>query len=216
MVRDADTYQRLPTDLITKEEVAMYQVLEQDDQVPDDDAKTISSTSTANYDWEEVETSLTSIAKAFHTIGQEYEKLTGTVSHMSEVQAAQVIGRLPILPALKQELKAEKTEVAKMTEMEPVPGTSQRLPAAEAEILVEVPPEEVIVEPTAEEKEDEPDEENVNEYFKKYMLTGKGKDPEEKIQEACKENNYRNLIILIAVGDYGANKAKNIKKSLKS
>ena len=96
--------------------------------------------------------------------------------------------------------------------MQPVPGTSQRLPAAEAERLAEVPPEEVIAELTAEEKEDEPDEENMNEYFKKYMLTGKGTDPEEKIQEACKEINYRNLIILIAVRDYVVNKAKNIKE----
>ena len=180
--------------------------------MPDDDAKTISSTSTANYDQEEVESSLTSIAEAFHTIAQEYEKLTSTVPHMSKVQAAQVIARLHILPALKQELKAKKTQVAKTTETEPVPGTSQRLPAAEAERLAEVPPEEVIAELTAEEKEDEPDEENVNEYFKKYMLTGKGKEPEEKIQEACKEINYQNLIILIAVGDYAVNKAKNIKE----
>ena len=118
-----DTDQRLPTDLITEEEVAMYQVLEQDDQVPDDDAVTISSTSTGNYDREEVETSLTSIAEGFHTIAQEYEKLTCTVPHMSKVQVAQVIARLPILPALKQELKAEKTEVVKTTETEPVPGT---------------------------------------------------------------------------------------------
>ena len=44
------------------------------------------------------------------------------------------------------------------------------------------------------------------------MLTGKGKDPEEKIQEACKEINYQNLIVLIAVGDYVVNKAKNIKE----
>ena len=190
MVRDMDTDQCLPTDLITEEEAAMYQVPEQDDQVPDDDGKTISSMSTANYDWEEVETSLTSIAEAFHTIAQEYEKLTGTVPHMSKVQAAQVIARLPILPALQQELKAEKTEAAKMAEAEPVPGTSQELPATGAERLAEVPLEEAIVELTATEKEDEHDEENINEYFKKYMLTGKGKDLEEKIQEACKEINY--------------------------
>ena len=168
MVRDTDTDQHLPMDLITEEEAATYQVLESDDQMPDDDAKTISSTSTANYDQEQVETSLTNIAEAFHTIAQEYKKLTSTVPHMSKVQAAQVIARLTILPALKQELKAEKTETAKTTETEPMPGTSQELPAAEAERPVEVPPEEVIVELTAEEKEDEPDEENVNE------------DPEEK------------------------------------
>ena len=108
MFRDTDTDQCLPTDLITKEEAATYQVLEQDNQMPDDDAKTISSMSTANCDWEEVESSLTNIAKAFHTIAQEYEKLTGTVPQMSKVQAAQVIARLPILPALQQELKAKK------------------------------------------------------------------------------------------------------------
>ena len=101
MVRDMDTDQCLPTDLITEEEAAMYQVPEQGDQVSDDDAKTISSMSTADYGWEEVETSLTSIAEAFHTIAQEYEKLTGIVPHMSKVQVAQVIARLPILPALK-------------------------------------------------------------------------------------------------------------------
>ena len=190
MVRDTDTDQHLPTDLITEEEAVLYQVLGQDDQMPDDNAKTISLMSTANYDWEEVETSLTNIAEAFHTIAQEYEKLTSTVPHMSKVQAAQVIARLPILPALKQELKAEKTETTKMTETGPVPGTSGELPTAEAERPAEVPPEEVIAELTVEEKEDEPDEENVNEYLKKYVLTGKGKGLEEKIQEACKEINY--------------------------
>ena len=109
---------------------------------------------------------------------------------MSKVQAAQVITRLPVLPALKQELKAEKMETARMTKTEPVPGTSQELPAAEAETPTEVPPEEVMEELTVEEKEDEPNKEKVNEYFKKYVLTGKGKGPEEKIQEACKEINY--------------------------
>ena len=54
MVRDTDTDQHLPTDLITEEEVAMCQVLEQDDQVPDDNVETISSMSTANYNWEEL------------------------------------------------------------------------------------------------------------------------------------------------------------------
>ena len=134
---------------------------------------------------------------------------------MSKVQAAQVIARLPILPALKQELKAKKMETAKTTETESMPGTLLEPPAAEAEKPADEPPEEVIAELTAEEKEDEPDEENVNEYFKKYLLTGKGKGPEEKIQEACKEINYQNLVVLIAVGDYIVNKAKNIKEVAK-
>ena len=85
---DTDTEQCLPTDLITEEEAATYQVPGQDNQTLDDDAETISSTSTADYDHEEVETSLTNISKAFHTIAQEYKKLTSTVPHMSKIQAA--------------------------------------------------------------------------------------------------------------------------------
>ena len=81
--------------------------------------------------------------------------------------------------------------------------------------MAEVPPEEVVAEPTVEEKEDKPNEENINEYFKKYVLSGKGKGPEEKIQEACKEINYQNLVVLITVGDYIVNKAKNIKEVAK-
>ena len=87
-------------------------------------------------------------------------------------------------------MKTEKMETAKMTEAEPVPGTSVELPVTEAEKPAEELTDEVMIEPTVEEKEDEPEEENVNEYFKKYVLTGKGKDPEEKIQEACKGINY--------------------------
>ena len=85
---------------------------QQDGPTIDDDAETISSTSTADYNCEEVETSLTTISEAFHTITQEYEKLTDTVSHMSKIQAAQVISRLPVLPILKQEVKKEKAEAA--------------------------------------------------------------------------------------------------------
>ena len=73
----------------------------------------------------------------------------------------------------------------------------------------------MMVEPTLEKKDDEPEEESVNEYFRKYILTGKGKSPEDKIQEACKEINYQNLVILIAVWDYVVNQAKNIKEVAK-
>ena len=47
------------------------------------------------------------------------------------------------------------------------------------------------------------------------MLSGKGKNPKEKIQEACKEINYRNLVVLIAVSNYVINQARILKKSLK-
>ena len=66
-----------------------------------------------------------------------------------------------------------------------------------------------------EEGDDELNEGTVDEYFQKYMLSGRGKNPEEKIQEACKEINYRNLVVLIVVGDYVVNQAKNIKEVAK-
>ena len=215
VIWDTDTEQHLPTDLITEEEAATYQVPGQDNPAIDGDAKTISLTSTADYDREEVETSLTTISKAFHTIVQEYEKLMGTVPHMSKIQATQVIARLSVLPIQKQEVKGEKAEATDVIKVEPVPGTSAEQPTAEAEKSVEKLTEEVMVELTIEEKDDELEEENVDEYFRKYMLTRKGKGPKEKIQEACKEINYQNLVILIAIGDYVVNQAKNIKEVAK-
>ena len=172
-------------------------------------------TSTADYDREEVKASLTTISEAFHTIAQEYEKLMTTVPHMSKIQAAQVIAKLPILPIQKQEMKMERTEATKTVEAEPVPGTSAEQPVTEAEEPVEEPTGKVMVEPTLEKKDDEPKEESISEYFRRYILTGKGKSPEDKIQEACKEINYRNLIVLIVVRDYIVNQAKNIKEVTK-
>ena len=214
-VQDTDTDQQLPTDLITEAEASTYQVPEQDDPTIDDDAETIKSTSTADYNREEVETSLSTISDAFHTIAQEYEKLTDTVLHMSKIQAAQLIARLPVLPILKQEVKKEKLETADVVEIEPVPGSSTERPAAGAEKTMEKPTEEATVERTTEEGDDEPNKGTVDEYFQKYMLSGRGKNPEEKIQEACKEINYRNLVVLIAVSDYVVNQAKNIKEVAK-
>ena len=201
--------------MITEAEASMYQVPEQDNPTIDDNAETISSTSTADYNCEEVVTSLSTISDAFHTIAQEYEKLTDTVPHMSKIQATQVIARLPVLPILKQEVKKEKLETADVVEIEPVPGTLTEWPAAVAEKTMEKPMEEATVEQTTEEGDDAPNKGTVDKYFPKYMLSGRGKNPGEKIQEACKEINYRNLVVLIAVGDYVVNQAKNIKEVTK-
>ena len=129
-IQDTDTDRHLPTDLIMEAEAITYQVPEQDEPTIDDDVETISSTSTVDYNREEVETSLSTISDAFDTIVQEYEKLTDTVPHMSKIQAVQVIARLPVLPILKQEVKREKAETADAIEIEPVPGTSIDRPTA--------------------------------------------------------------------------------------
>ena len=109
---------------------------------------------------------------------------------------------MPILPFVKQEIKAE----GKQAPDPPLPRTLQDQGAIQ-EQLTEVPaPAEVLEEEVPEKEEEEPEVEITDEYFRKYMLTGKGKWPEEKINEACKEINYKNLLVLVAVADYIINK----------
>ena len=60
LIPDTEVEQVLPTDRITEAEAATYQIPEDDDDA-NDDAETISSTSTADYDREEVEMSLNNI-----------------------------------------------------------------------------------------------------------------------------------------------------------
>ena len=164
-IQDTDTDRHLPTDLITEAEASTYQVPEQDNPTIDDNVKTISSTSTADYNHEEVKTSLSTISDAFHTIAQEYEKLTDRVPHMSKIQAVQVIARLPVLPILKQEVTKEKVETTDVVEIELVPGTSTERPTAGTEKPTEKLTEEAIVERTTEEGDGKPDESTVDEYF---------------------------------------------------
>ena len=49
-VKDTDTNKVLPTDYITEAEAETYQIPKKDHQLIEDDAETISSTSTADYD----------------------------------------------------------------------------------------------------------------------------------------------------------------------
>ena len=174
----------------------------------EDDVQTISLTSTADYDREEVEASLTNITDAFHVIGQEYKKLVGVVPHMSKTQAAGVIARMLILPFVKQEAKAE----SKQDPVEPLSSTTQEWTATPEGPRVTQDPTKVVEEETVEKEEDEPEVEVTDEYFRKYILTGKGKDPKAKINKACKEINYPNLVVLIAIGIMSSIKLKTSKK----
>ena len=185
-VQDTDTDQQLPTDLITEAEASMYQVPEQDDLTIDDNAETISSTSTVDYNCEEVEASLSTISDAFHSIVQEYKKLTDMVPHMSMIQATQVIARLPMLPILKQEVKKEKMEAADVVEIKPVPGTSIEQPAAGAEKTMEKPMEEAIVGRTMEEGDDEPKESTVDKYFQNICYLEKERTPKKRFKKPVK------------------------------
>ena len=153
----------------------------------EDDSEMISTTSTADYDREEVEASLTNIADTFHVIGQEYEKLVGVVPQMSKTQAASVIARMPILPLVRQEAKAE----SKQDLAEPLPSTTQEQIAIPEGPRVTQDPTEVMEEETVEKEEDEPEVEVTDEYFRKYILTGKGKDPKVKINELARKSTTK-------------------------
>ena len=72
LVLDTETDRKLPTDHIMEQDTNKYFMLP-DEQEDGNDTETISSMSTADYDREEVETSLATVAEAFHTIGSEYE-----------------------------------------------------------------------------------------------------------------------------------------------
>ena len=72
LVLDTETDKQLPTDLIMEQDTDKYFV-QPDEQEDGNDTETISSMSTADYDREEVEMSLATVAEAFHTIGNKYE-----------------------------------------------------------------------------------------------------------------------------------------------
>ena len=182
----------------------------------EDDAETISSMSTVDYDWKEVETSLSTIADAFHTIGQEYERLVGNVPHMSKIQAANIVAHVPIIPFLKMDTKMEiKQGPAMDRTMESVPSMSCGQPVMPVDTRTSQAPLEVTGEEDDKKNDDDTETKVMDEHFKKYILSGKGKDPEEKINKTYKEVNYHNLLVLIAVGDYIVNKAKNIQTVVK-
>ena len=72
LVLDTKTDRQLPTNHITEQNTDKY-FMPLDEQEDRNDTETISSMSTADYDGEEVEMSLATVAEAFHTIGSEYK-----------------------------------------------------------------------------------------------------------------------------------------------
>ena len=72
LVLDTETDRQLPTDLIMEQDTNKY-FTQPDEQDDGNDTETISCMCTADYDREEVEMSLATVAEAFHMIGNEYE-----------------------------------------------------------------------------------------------------------------------------------------------
>ena len=80
--------------------------------------------------------SLATVAEAFHTIGSEYERLCTIVPHMTKVQAASVISRLPVIPFLSKKVKVNMETKQDMGTME---STSEALRVPQTSQTSEVP-----------------------------------------------------------------------------
>ena len=243
LVLDTETDRQLTTDYITEQDTEKYFV-QQEEQEDEDEMETISSMSTADYDQDEVEASLTTITNVFHKIGNEYEHLCSIVPHMTKTQAANFIGRLPIVPfmgkgmSVKTEAKTEPgkskptttmttmmttttwettTRTADMTGQERTTGvqvTPGMLPVVKIDTNLE---EEIDMEKDAEISKRATEttgemgvkQEKVKQY-NRYVLSGKGGTPKQKVNEAVKDINYHNMVVVIAVGDRTINNVGSI------
>ena len=121
---DTETDRQLPTDLITEQDTDKY-FTQPNEQEDGNDMETISSMSTADYDREEVEMSLATVVEAFHTIDNDYERLCTIVPHVTKVQAASVISRLPVILFLGKKEKVKVETKPEMGIMEPMPEVPQ-------------------------------------------------------------------------------------------
>ena len=160
---------------------------------------------------------------------------------MTKMQVASVIGWLPIIPfvgkggPVKAEIKAEPrkseptmtamtavlqeviTETPNITRPEET-TVVQVLPRTSPAIKVNVDSVEVDIEKDAEapQRVTEMTEELGTELekadqYSQYVLSGKGDTPEQKINEAVKDLNYHNMVVVIAVGDKTINNIGSIR-----
>ena len=100
----------LVPDVISQEMAEDYT---KEDGLEDDgesDAETISSTSTANFDREEVEELLSQLSSCQTALSVHYNKLNEIVPHMTNTQVANYLGKTHIMPLVK----VESTPVSKM------------------------------------------------------------------------------------------------------
>ena len=68
-----------------------------------DETMSISSTSTADYDRDEVEDLVEKIASCQTALTQHYADINKVVPHMSKMQLATYLGKIPIVPLVKLE-----------------------------------------------------------------------------------------------------------------
>ena len=238
-VLDTNMDRQLVMDRITKQNAEKYFV-QPGEQEDGDERETISSTSTADYNQDKVEASLANITEAFHRIGNEYEHLCAIVPHMTKIQAANVIGQLPIIPFVGKSRPVKVEMKAEPRKSEP---TMTKITAVSQEVITEAPnitrPEETTVvqfslrmSPVTEtsvgtievdiEKDAEVPQQVTEmteelgtemekaDQYSRYVLSGKENTPEQKVNKAVKDLNYHNMVVVIAVGDKMINNVGSI------
>ena len=94
---------------VISEQMAEEYIKEEELEKEHSDAKTISSTSTANYDREEAEDLLDKISSCHTALATHYNKMNEIVPHMTKMQLAQYLGKVHILNIVKPEGVVSKT-----------------------------------------------------------------------------------------------------------
>ena len=239
LVLDTDMNKQLATDYITKQDMEKY-FIQPGEQEDGEELEMISSTSTADYNWDEVEASLANITKPFHKIGNEYKHLCSIVLHMTKRQAASMIGWLPIIPFMgkggpvKVEMKAEPrkleptmttttavpqeaitrtpnvTRSEETTVVQVLPRVSPATEVNADQVGVDINKDAEVPQWDTEMTEELGTESKKADQYGRYVLSAKGGTPEQKVSEAVKDLNYHNMVVVIAVIDKMINNVGNI------
>ena len=91
------------TDIISENIVKAYVMDKDENDNEHDETMSISSTSTADYDRDEVEDLIEKIASYHTALTKHYADINQVVPHMSKMQLATYLGKIPIIPLIKPE-----------------------------------------------------------------------------------------------------------------
>ena len=104
-------------------------------------------------------------------------------------------------------MSEEERECTSTVEPQVTPSTSGRAEVGEIDLEMDAEASGKTPEPV---KELSRETEKTNSY-QRYVMTGKGDTPEQKVNEAEKELNYHNMLVVITVGDKTINNIGSIR-----
>ena len=104
-------------------------------------------------------------------------------------------------------MSEQERETTRTADPQVTPLTSRRADVGEVNLERDAETSRKTPEPV---EEPSPETEKTNSY-QHYIMTGKGDTPEQKVNEAVKDLNYHNMVIVIAVGDKMINHVGSIR-----